>query len=233
MFGYVYKTVNKVNGKIYVGKKHSSVYVEDYYGSGKLILRAIRKYGIENFTNEVIEFYPSLKELNEGEKYWIKELDSQYKSGKGYNISFGGDGGDLVINMLPHEYEQFVEDCRKRSIGDKNPNYGNGDKIRGDKNPSKRPEVRARLRETSGGKNNGMYGVRGEKHPRFGKKATEEERKKISEGVIRAQKEYSYVCKRCNESFVSKSATAKFCSKRCKSKFHNKKNWEKQKNKNK
>lgn len=44
-YGYVYKITNNVNGKIYIGQKKSEKLLENYWGSGKLIVEAIKKYG--------------------------------------------------------------------------------------------------------------------------------------------------------------------------------------------
>lgn len=74
MFGYIYKVTNMVNDKIYIGKKHSAVFLNDYYGSGLLINRAIDKYGLENFKLEMIDTADSLEELNEKEKFYIKNM---------------------------------------------------------------------------------------------------------------------------------------------------------------
>jgi len=49
----IYKTTNKINGKIYIGKDTTSN--PQYLGSGKLIKRAILKYGVENFTKEILD----------------------------------------------------------------------------------------------------------------------------------------------------------------------------------
>ena len=39
MYGYIYKTTNLVNGKIYIGQKKSDVFLGDkYLGSGKKLL---------------------------------------------------------------------------------------------------------------------------------------------------------------------------------------------------
>jgi len=48
----------------------------------------MRKYGIDNFSFEVIEEC-SLEELNDKEKYWIKYYDS-HNSSNGYNLTDGG-----------------------------------------------------------------------------------------------------------------------------------------------
>jgi len=85
----IYKTTNLINGKFYVGKDERNK--PDYLGSGINLNRAIKKYGIENFIKETIEVCSTKEELNEREKYWIKETKSQEI---GYNIAEGGSGGN-------------------------------------------------------------------------------------------------------------------------------------------
>lgn len=91
----IYKSVNKINGKVYIGfdsqwpkrkREHKS-------SSKKLknkFYNAIRKYGWENFDWQVI--YQSTDgnhTLNVMEQYFITEHDSFHK---GYNSTLGGDG---------------------------------------------------------------------------------------------------------------------------------------------
>lgn len=219
MFGYIYKTTNLINKKIYIGKKHKSEFVPSYYGSGVLIKKSIAKYGIENFTVEVIEWCETLEELNIKEKYYIKVLNSDRHTGLGYNISKGGDGGDLFNSLTTEEKKEFIEGCRQRSIGENNPNYGNGEKISGDKNPSKRPEVRKRLRETSSGEGNGMYGVTGKEHPMYGKHMSEKSKEKMRE-TRRNKKPIEKICIYCNETFYSAQNKQKYCSSLCRGRKH-------------
>ena len=43
--GYVYLITNLINNKKYIGLRKSSTFDEKYWGSGKLIQKAIKKYG--------------------------------------------------------------------------------------------------------------------------------------------------------------------------------------------
>ena len=67
MVGYIYKTTNLINGKIYIGQHrvNNDVIDKNYFGSGKLLLEAIKKYGKENFKCEIIEWCESEKSLSE------------------------------------------------------------------------------------------------------------------------------------------------------------------------
>lgn len=96
---YIYKITNKINGKSYIGqttdyKRRFQEHKSLDYGTedNKLLYRAFRKYGIENFTFEVIEDKTSC--YNQREQYWIKYYDS-FKNG--YNMTEGGDTPPLHI----------------------------------------------------------------------------------------------------------------------------------------
>lgn len=67
----------------------------NYLGSGILINLAIEKYGTSAFKKIVVCDCDTKEELNEKEKYWIKELNTQNRK-IGYNIAEGGDGGDTL-----------------------------------------------------------------------------------------------------------------------------------------
>lgn len=85
----VYKTVNLINGKIYIGQHTTKNIKDGYNGSGDLIIKAISKYGRKNFKRYLVEFCNNIEHLNEREIYWI----SHYKSDDlniGYNIAPGG-----------------------------------------------------------------------------------------------------------------------------------------------
>lgn len=108
MIGYIYKTTNKINQKIYIGKHQSSEYDDKYFGSGKILRRAIEKYGIENFINEIIDIADTDEELNEKEKHYIKLYKDLY--GKNcYNLASGGDGGDVFKYQSLEDKQKFVD----------------------------------------------------------------------------------------------------------------------------
>ena len=112
----IYKITNKVNGNFYIGKTTKSI--EERFKrhcqlskNGKTYLyRAMRKYGIENFTVDVLE---KTIFLDEKEKYWISKLNPIY------NMTSGGDGGDTSNSP---NYKLAMS---KRDIsGNKNPMFG-------------------------------------------------------------------------------------------------------------
>ena len=111
----IYKITNIINGKIYIGKDESNR--KNYFGSGKLIKRSISKYGIENHTKEIIEEIQDRNLLQEREKFWINEYRS-YDRNIGYNISFGGDGGDTISNNPNREIiiQKISSSMKKRTF---------------------------------------------------------------------------------------------------------------------
>ena len=91
----VYRTTNLITGKFYIGKdKYNN---PNYIGSGVKLKDAIKSYGKQNFTKEILEYCNSYEHLNEREKHWIEKYNAINPS-IGYNISTGGDGGDNFTN---------------------------------------------------------------------------------------------------------------------------------------
>jgi len=89
----IYKTINLINGKIYIGQDSKND--DKYIGSGYLLSEAIKKYGKDNFKKEILDICEDKKDLDNKEIYWIKYYKSTDKK-IGYNISNGGTGGKLV-----------------------------------------------------------------------------------------------------------------------------------------
>jgi hypothetical protein len=84
----IYKITNNLNGKYYIGR-HSTNNIDDsYMGSGVGILNAIKKYGVENFTKEIISETSSSELLWELEKEIVNE--DVVKDKMSYNMCYGG-----------------------------------------------------------------------------------------------------------------------------------------------
>jgi group I intron endonuclease len=120
-YGYIYLITNSLSGKIYIGKKKGKPEdTESYYGSGRIITAAIKKYGKENFTKKILELCTSIEDQNIKEIKWISELKSTDIL-LGYNISKGGDFGDVFTNN-PNK-ELIREKIRASKIGVKHPKW--------------------------------------------------------------------------------------------------------------
>jgi hypothetical protein len=94
MYYLVYKTVNKINGKFYIGAHRTNNMNDSYLGSGVALNAAIKKYGIENFFREIIYVAKDESDMFEFEKQLIAENIGE----KCYNLMPGGRGGFDHIN---------------------------------------------------------------------------------------------------------------------------------------
>lgn len=101
-FFTIYITTNKINGKVYVGQhKVKSLFARDnYLGSGKKLKPAIKKYGKENFSKEIITIAMTQSEADALESYYIEKYDSTNPE-KGYNILKGSQGTGRLNNPIP------------------------------------------------------------------------------------------------------------------------------------
>ncbi len=148
----IYKVVNKINGKIYVGQtirgleKRKTEHLNDTVKASSFPFHlALKKYGKNSFYWTELKVCNSIEELNESEEYWIKELGTI--SPNGYNLQTGGN------NFLVHEETKTkMRENHADVSGENNPMYG-----------KKRPELSERM----SGKNHPMYGKKRPEHSRF------------------------------------------------------------------
>ena len=88
---YIYRITNNVNGKTYIGQHKYKKLNDKYMGSGKLIKQAQKKYGIENFTKEIL--YSRIVNKDTADVIEIWAISKERAIGKAeYNISAGGGG---------------------------------------------------------------------------------------------------------------------------------------------
>lgn len=97
MNGIIYKIVNRINGKLYVGQTIKTLdqrlrgHLRSAYNTRSIcgIHCAIRKYGIQSFECSVIDEAFDQVVLDEKERYWIRALGSLGPNG--YNMTPGGE----------------------------------------------------------------------------------------------------------------------------------------------
>lgn len=105
----IYKTTNLINGKIYIGQDSKNN--PKYLGSGDLLKKSIKKYGKENFIKEILCTCINQKDLDDKEKFFIKELDS-FNMEIGYNIALGGRNGGSFGRKLSEEHKKKISESR-------------------------------------------------------------------------------------------------------------------------
>ncbi len=118
MYYLVYRITNTINGKHYIGMHKTDNLEDGYMGSGKLILRAIAKYGEEHFHKEIIACFDNPSDMVDMERLLV---DSEFVSDDStYNLKEGGTGGFDYINSNEltsgkfHRMEAMTSEMRKR-----------------------------------------------------------------------------------------------------------------------
>ncbi len=103
----LYQTTNLVNRKIYIGVHNNTK--ERYLGSGKLILKAIEKYGRQNFRRDVLAecsdptFAYQLEAAVVNQEF-VNRIDT-------YNLTVGGNMPPTRQNVSPS-----TEDRQKKRL---------------------------------------------------------------------------------------------------------------------
>ena len=127
----IYKITNKINGHAYIGlsknieKRFADHKIKAFHSEkkddlDKVLYKAFRKYGLDNFTFEIIEECSEDK-LKEREIYWI-DFYNTYKDRQHYNETPGGDlpgfntahlGEDHGKAVLTEEQVCYCRQCYK------------------------------------------------------------------------------------------------------------------------
>lgn len=87
-YNYFYKITNNINGHFYYGVHTTDNLDDGYMGSGTRLKYAYKKYGIENFTKEIIKYFDTNKEAYEYESEIVNE--NLIYDENCYNLSLGG-----------------------------------------------------------------------------------------------------------------------------------------------
>lgn len=111
-FFYLYKIMNLFDGKVYIGQSTNPIVRwRRHKSDAKLnnknnyLYNAIRKYGIQNFSFEIIVQSKTLEDIDAAEILCIE----QYKSSNnnyGYNIALGGNGKRIVSEQTKLKISQ-------------------------------------------------------------------------------------------------------------------------------
>ena len=108
----IYKITNLLNGKYYIGRHATKNINDSYMGSGIGIKNAIKKYGIENFTKEIIATANSPAELWDLEKEIVNE--DVVKDPTSYNNTYGGK--HYLHGLKEYNYDAFIKHQRNAGL---------------------------------------------------------------------------------------------------------------------
>lgn len=100
-YNFVYKTTNILNGDYYYGVHSTNNLDDGYMGSGKRINRSINKYGKENFTREIVQFFSRKKCAYSLEAVIVtqKLIDDPHC----LNLAIGGYGGYVTAGYTEEQ----------------------------------------------------------------------------------------------------------------------------------
>lgn len=185
---WLYVTTNLITGKKYIGQTTSTR--KDYFGSGKIITDAIRKYGKKNFSREII-YSGTWEEVDLLEALYIEKYNA-VNSDEYYNLKEGG-----------HEGRHNPNSSKKMSIARLGKTY---EEIYGEQEAERQRHLR---RECNTGENNPFYGkkhsdetIKVIKQKRAIQEITEESNKKRSEAIKQLPK---YECFKCGELYFKRN----------------------------
>ena len=143
----IYKLTNKINNKIYIGL-HTTINLDDnYMGSGSILQKAKKKYGLDNFTKEILFVFNTLKEMVDKEREIVNE--DFVKRRDTYNLEIGGSGGKI-----------WTKELRNKMSKTQKERFENGE-LNGMKNKTHTEESKQKMKDNHAdvsGENNPMFG---------------------------------------------------------------------------
>ena len=197
----IYQIVLKSDNRSYIGsainiKKRWSNHITASKRSKtkQVIAMAIAKYGADNFEWKVLE-YCEIPLLLEREQYWLDTIRPFADENNGFNIRKVANSNFGVTRSIEsrlkqsktttgvkktEEHKKHMRDAWRRNRGEEY--YVRlSERMKGDNNPSKRPEVAAKISKSRSGQNWKNDIARVEKHiaARKGKKYTEEQKENM------------------------------------------------------
>jgi len=113
MHGYIYATTCRLSDGVYIGMHHGCP-AKRYYGSGSVIKKAVKKYGVENFDTIVLETCQNESDLRAAEIWHISYF--RFIGARLYNICPGGEGTGAGRDSP--RFGKTISDDQKKRIGD-------------------------------------------------------------------------------------------------------------------
>lgn len=153
----VYLYTCNVNGKQYIGKTCNKYGMKGRAKNGKgygrgVFHNAIKKYGWENFSGEILKIDLSVDEANYWETYYIRQYRTciDYADCNGYNMTEGGDGGEMLgYHHTDKTKEKLSKAFKGRFVGELNPMYGVHNNHICDENGHLPKEIRDKLSDAA------------------------------------------------------------------------------------
>ena len=132
MFYIIYKTTNLINGKYYIGQHKTKKLNDGYLGSGTLFRYALKKYGKENFSRQILAYAESAEQLNRLQALYVNKetIDDENSynlmTGGYQNIQFSQQTKDKLKKIMKN---RVLTDEWKKKIGQSNKGKLTGRKL--------------------------------------------------------------------------------------------------------
>lgn len=121
----VYRTINLINQKEYIGVHITRDLNDRYIGSGTVLKEAIKKYGKENFKKEILFIFDNINDMRLCERNIVNE--EYVKREDTYNLGLGGNCGpfdkitseDIKLKISKAKLGIKRNEDQKKNISDK------------------------------------------------------------------------------------------------------------------
>lgn len=125
---YIYCYTNNFNNKKYVGQTTNparrrgehryAAFTKNNPEYNLLFHRKLREYGEENFTFEVLEEIDTtnMDYVDGREQFWIEQKESYVKTGKGYNLTLGGQNKGRHKTLTPEQFQEIIDLLENTSL---------------------------------------------------------------------------------------------------------------------
>lgn len=186
----IYKITNIINGKHYIGQHVTDDPFDTYFGSGRLMLKALKKYDLSCFTKEILFDFDNFEDMNNKEKELVPLSACYPNDPMSYNLREGGFNGQhsqesldklsksqsqRLSNLTCDQRLQWLKKLSIASSGKNNAMYGDFEHTKGFRAENKRrkgkkfeeifgknkaQEIKLKISKSTTAENNGCYGKR-------------------------------------------------------------------------
>ncbi len=119
-YNYFYKITNNINNHFYYGVHCTDNLDDGYMGSGTRLKYAYKKYGIENFSKEILKYFNTINEAYQYESEIVTE--DLVHDPECYNIQCGGKGWNTYGSVPVKDKDGNYFRCSKND-----PKYMSGE----------------------------------------------------------------------------------------------------------
>lgn len=121
---YIYCITNNINGKNYIGQRkcpaNKTLETDKYMGSGCKLKLAKEKYGLENFSKEILAITEKQENADILEKVFIKLYrangKAEYNIADGGQIRFSGESAKIIRDKISkaHKGKHYSEEHKRK-----------------------------------------------------------------------------------------------------------------------